>query len=95
MINDSCLICSHRSQNHKNWNNHKIIICDQCSFSYIDTSKPQEGDVFSPSEKSFIDRSIENDKERSNLFTDDTNCLSDKVTSLIFFGLNVTCCTYF
>ena len=69
MINDSCLICSHRSQNHKNWNNHKIIICDQCSFSYIDTSKPQEGDVFSPSEKSFIDRSIENDKERSNLFT--------------------------
>ena len=33
--------------------------------------------------------------ERSNSFTDDTNCLSDKVTSLIFFDLNVTYCTYF
>lgn len=70
MINLSCLICENRSLNCKNWNEHKILICTECSFSFIKTNKGQKKkeEVFSPSEKSFINQSIIGDKKRENLF---------------------------
>ena len=54
----------------KNWNEHKILICTECSFSFIKTNKGQKKkeEVFSPSEKSFINQSIIGDKKRENLF---------------------------
>ena len=69
MINNNCLICENECKNYKQWNQYKILICNNCTFSYIHSFKSQDEDVFSPSEKSFIDRSIENDKARSDLFT--------------------------
>jgi len=70
MINESCLICKNESLNFKNWNKHKILICDKCLFSYIKIDKDQKEkeEVFSPSEKSFIDQSILGDKKRKDLF---------------------------
>ncbi len=70
MISNNCLICENECKNYKQWNQHKILICKNCTFSYIHSTKSQVEDVFSPSEKSFIDKSIENDKARSNLFAE-------------------------
>ena len=48
--------CENECKNYKQWNQHKILICKNCTFSYIHSTKSQVEDVFSPSEKSFIDK---------------------------------------
>ncbi len=67
-MNNICLICNNMCKNYKNWNNYKIFICDECSFSYIKTKEAQNDEVFSISHKSFYNRSIIRDNERTELF---------------------------
>ena len=68
MTNESCLVCENKILNYKNWKQYKILICNECSFSYINENKIQMEEVFSPSEKSFYDQSIASDKIREDLF---------------------------
>ena len=68
MTNESCLVCENKILNYKNWKQYKILICNECSFSYINENKIQMEGVFSPSEKSFYDQSIASDKIREDLF---------------------------
>jgi len=68
MTSDSCLICENKTINYKNWNQYTILICNECSFSYIKKNKIQMEEVFSPTEKSFYYQSIASDKIREDLF---------------------------
>ena len=68
MIEETCLICTNTCSNYKNWYEHKILICDDCSFSYIKKNKAKINEVFSISDKAFYDRSIVRYKERRELF---------------------------
>lgn len=68
MINESCLICKNNCTKFKNWNIYKILICDDCSFSFIKTSNSTDDGIFSETEENFYNRSIIRDKERSELF---------------------------
>ena len=65
----NCLICNTETRNFKNWNNYRINICETCKFSFIKTSKADNNEVFSPSEKKFYENAISGDKEREKLFT--------------------------
>ena len=68
MTSESCLICKNKCTNFKKFNQYEILICDDCSFSYIKTNNAKSDEVFSKSEKNFYDRSIIRDMERSELF---------------------------
>ncbi len=68
MINETCLICKNNCTKYKKWDIYKILICDDCSFSYIKTNKVKDDTVYSVTEKNFYNRSIIRDKERSELF---------------------------
>ena len=58
MTSESCLICKNKCTNFKKFNQYEILICDDCSFSYIKTNNNKPDEVFSKSEKNFYDRSI-------------------------------------
>ena len=68
MINETCLICKNNCTKYKKWDIYKILICDDCSFSYIKTNEVKDDTVYSVTEKNFYNRSIIRDKERSELF---------------------------
>ena len=69
MLDNNCLICNKKCEHFKVWNKYKIFICKICKLSFIQKKKEETNKVFSPSEKSFYEKSILGDTEREDLFT--------------------------
>ena len=64
----NCLICNTETRNFKNWNNYRINICETCKFSFIKTSKADNNEVFSPSEKNFMKMLFQGIKKREIIY---------------------------